>query len=49
VGVPIFVDGRLWGATIANWVGETVPPPDTEERMAQFTQLLETAIANAEP
>jgi GAF domain-containing protein len=48
VGVPIFVDGRLWGATISNWVGETVPLPDTEERMAQFTQLLETAIANAD-
>jgi signal transduction histidine kinase len=48
VGAPIIVDGRLWGATIANWVGETRPPPDTEERMAQFTQLLETAIANAD-
>jgi signal transduction histidine kinase len=48
VGAPIIVDGRLWGATIANWAGGTRPPPDTEERMAQFTQLLETAIANAD-
>jgi signal transduction histidine kinase len=29
-------------------MGETAPPPDTEERIAQFTQLLETAIANAD-
>jgi signal transduction histidine kinase len=48
VGAPIVVDGRLWGITIANWVGDTRPPPDTEERLAQFTQLLETAIANAD-
>jgi signal transduction histidine kinase/HAMP domain-containing protein len=48
VGVPIFVDGRLWGILIANWVSETAPLQGTEERMAQFTQLLETAIANAD-
>jgi signal transduction histidine kinase len=48
VGAPIVVDGRLWGITIANWVDDTPPPPDTEERLAQFTQLLETAIANAD-
>jgi signal transduction histidine kinase len=46
--VPIFVDGRLWGILIANWVSETAPLQGTEERMAQFTQLLETAIANAD-
>jgi signal transduction histidine kinase len=48
VGVPIVVDGRLWGTMIANWAGDEPPPPDTEVRMAQFTQLLETAIANAD-
>jgi signal transduction histidine kinase len=42
------VDGRLWGVAIANWRGETVPPADTEERMAQFAELLDTAIANAD-
>jgi PAS domain S-box-containing protein len=48
VGAPIVVDGRLWGVAVATWRGEQSPPPDTEERMAQFTQLLDTAIANAD-
>jgi len=48
VGVPIIVDGRLWGAAI---VGSTRPeplPPDTEARVGDFTDLVSTAIANAE-
>jgi PAS domain S-box-containing protein len=48
VGAPIVVDGRLWGAAVATWRGQQSPPPDTEERMAQFTELLDTAIANAD-
>jgi signal transduction histidine kinase len=48
VAAPIVVDGRLWGVTIANWRGEESPPADTEERMAQFAELLDTAIANAD-
>src|SRR4051812_47087883 len=48
VGVPIFVDGRVWGVTVANWMSEQPPPPDTEQRMAQFGELLDTAIANAD-
>ena len=47
-GAPIIVDGRVWGAAI---VGSTRPeplPPDTEARMADFTDLVATAIANAE-
>jgi signal transduction histidine kinase len=48
VGVPIMVQGRLWGA-IALHSKQTAPlPADTEERMAQFAQLLETAVANAD-
>jgi signal transduction histidine kinase len=42
------VEGRFWGVAIANWRGEKSSPADTEQRMAQFAQLLETAIANAE-
>jgi GAF domain-containing protein/ketosteroid isomerase-like protein len=47
VGVPIHVEGRLWGVMIA---GSRVEPlsPDTEERLSGFTQLVATAIANAE-
>jgi signal transduction histidine kinase len=48
VGAPIVVDGRLWGISLANWRGEESPPADTEERMAQFAELLDTAIANAD-
>jgi PAS domain S-box-containing protein len=48
VGAPIVVDGRLWGVTIANWMEEAPPPSGTEERMAKFSELLGTAIANAD-
>jgi signal transduction histidine kinase len=48
VGAPVVVDGRLWGVIIANWKGEESPTADTEERMAHFAELLDTAIANAD-
>jgi signal transduction histidine kinase len=48
VGVPLVVEGRLWGVAVANWAGDERPPPDTEQRMARFAQLLATAIANAD-
>jgi signal transduction histidine kinase len=48
VGAPIVVDGRLWGCIAVSWHGREPPPPDTEQRMAQFAELLETAIANAD-
>ena len=48
VGAPIFVDGRLWGAIIASTTLDPALPPDTEPRMSHFTELMATAIANAE-
>jgi PAS domain S-box-containing protein len=48
VGAPIVVNGRLWGVVSAGWNGEQSPPADTEHRMAQFAQLLDTATANAD-
>jgi signal transduction histidine kinase len=48
VGAPIVVDGRLWGVIIASWRDERSPPADTEERMAKFARMLDTAIANAD-
>ena len=48
VGTPIVVDGRLWGVMVASWGDERSPPDVTEERMAKFAQLLDTAIANAD-
>jgi signal transduction histidine kinase len=48
VGVPVVVDGRLWGAAV---VGSSRPeplPPDTEARVGDFAELVATAIANAD-
>jgi signal transduction histidine kinase len=48
VGVPVVVDGTLWGV-MAVGSRETEPlPADFEARLAKFTELLATAIANAE-
>jgi len=47
VASPIIVEDRLWGAMVAST--KRVPlPADTEERMANFTELVGTVIANAE-
>jgi signal transduction histidine kinase len=47
VAVPISIQGRLWGAMgVASTKGPL--PPDTEERLAGFTELVAAAIANTE-
>jgi signal transduction histidine kinase len=48
VGAPVNVEGRLWGAMTASSVSEEPLPADTEARLAGFTELVATAIANAE-
>jgi signal transduction histidine kinase len=48
VGTPIIVEGRLWGAIFAGSVLERPLPPATEARLASFTELVATAVANAE-
>ena len=48
VATPIVVEGRRWGATLVATFGEAPVPPDTESRLGQFTELMATAIANAE-
>jgi len=48
VGVPITVAGRLWGIMVAAATGGNPIPPGTEMRLAGFTELVGTAIANAE-
>jgi GAF domain-containing protein len=47
ITAPIVVQGRPWGVASANCTGDT-SPADAGERMAQFAQLVETAIANAD-
>jgi GAF domain-containing protein len=46
VSSPIVVDGRIWGSISAN-SSETLPP-DTEERLEKFIELVATAVANTE-
>jgi signal transduction histidine kinase len=46
VASPIVADGRLWGAMSVNSRNEL--PPDTEERLERFTELIDTAIAHAQ-
>ncbi len=48
VATPVTVEGRLWGTMIASTTADALLPPDTEARLASFTELLATAIANAD-
>jgi len=48
VGVPVAVEGRLWGVMLVSSRGEEPLPTDTEARLAAFTELVGTAIANAQ-
>jgi signal transduction histidine kinase len=47
VGSPVVVEGHLWGVMTATST-EGPLPTDTEARLASFTELVATAIANAE-
>jgi signal transduction histidine kinase len=48
VAVPISVEGRPWGVMIVSSTHDQPLPAGTEERLAGFTELAATAIANAE-
>jgi len=48
VGAPITVEGSLWGVLAVVSTSDRPPPLDTERRLAEFTELVATAIANAE-
>jgi signal transduction histidine kinase len=45
---PIVVSGRPWGAIVAAWKQPDMAGGDTEVRIGQFTELVATAVANAE-
>jgi signal transduction histidine kinase len=47
VATPIVVESRFWGVAVAATVRADFPP-GTESRLADFTELAATAIANAE-
>lgn len=48
VGCPVTVDGRVRGALIVGSVRDGLLPPETEERISDFADLVSTAIGNAE-
>jgi signal transduction histidine kinase len=48
VGCPLVVGGQTWGVIAASTTSKVPFPPDTESRIAEFTALAATAIANAQ-
>src|SRR6202020_1750554 len=50
IGVPVSAENRLWGCMVVAFSGQEPQPlpADTEARLASFTELVATAIANAE-
>jgi signal transduction histidine kinase len=48
VGAPITVNGELWGGIVATSRRPEPLPADAEGRIAQFTELVATAISNSE-
>src|SRR5260221_4038739 len=47
VAVPVHVNGRLWEAIDVD-TGRVQLQPDTEQRMTEFTDVVATAVANAQ-
>ena len=48
VGVPITVEGGVWGVMLVSSTRREPLPADTEARLAGFTELVGTAVANAQ-
>jgi signal transduction histidine kinase len=48
VGVPISIEGGLWGVMVVAFTHEEPLPADTEARLAGFTELVATAVGNAQ-
>jgi GAF domain-containing protein len=48
VGAPILTEGKLWGALMAATRGDEPLPEDVERRIAAFTELVATAVSNAQ-
>ena len=48
VATPVIVEGLLWGVMAAGSTVAELLPADTEARLASFTELVATAISNAE-
>jgi signal transduction histidine kinase len=47
VGAPVVVEGRVWGALIAGTDGTEPLPAGAEQSLAEFAELIATAVSNA--
>src|SRR5262249_23933832 len=47
VGVPIVVEGTIWGFMVAAAQPGSSIPRDTEQQLVRFTELVATAVSNA--
>ena len=48
IGAPIVVAGRLWGAMASSWSAPERMPVGIDGRVKEFTELVATAVANAD-
>ena len=48
IGVPIFVEGELWGLLCVGAAASELLPADTGDRIAGFVELVGTAVANGQ-
>lgn len=48
LGVPIIVEGRIWGGMIVAFTSAATISADAESRLAGFTELVATAVANTQ-
>ena len=48
VGAPVVVGGEVWGVVSAGGPARVPLPPGAEDRLAQFTELVATAISNTQ-
>ncbi|XVU29780.1 GAF domain-containing protein [Actinoplanes sp. CA-054009] len=48
IAAPILVEGRTWGLLLIATRRDEPFPADTEERLATFTELVATAVANTQ-
>lgn len=48
VGAPIVVDARVWGALVVGTAEEIPLPPETDQRIAKFADLVAVALSNLE-
>jgi PAS domain S-box-containing protein len=47
IGAPVIFEGEVSGALIAGWDRDELAPPGTELRLANFAELIATAVSNA--